>query len=144
MEFRDNEPIYLQIAGYVSDNILRQLWPPDDKIPSVRELAGELQVNPNTVMRTYEYLQNQGIVYNKRGIGFFVAPEAGQQVQQLRRARFLEQELPELFKTISLLDISLAELEQRYAQFKAEQPAPAAAPTLGPPATPISNGHENQ
>ncbi len=120
MEFRDNEAIYLQIAGYVSERILRQQWPPDQKIPSVRDLAGELQVNPNTVMRTYEFLQNQGVVYNKRGIGFFVAPDAGQKVQQYRRERFLQQELPEVFKTILLLDIGLEELQQRYAQFKTE------------------------
>lgn len=141
MEFRDNEAIYLQIAGYVSEKILRQQWPPEEKIPSVRDLAGELQVNPNTVMRTYEYLQNQGVVYNKRGIGFFVAPEAARQVQQLRRARFLQHELPEVFKTIFLLDISLEELQQRYADFKADllaQPAAASAST----ANPIS--HENQ
>ena len=138
MEFRDNEAIYLQIAGYVSENILRQQWPPDDKIPSVRDLAGELQVNPNTVMRTYEFLQNQGVLYNKRGIGFFVAPDAEAKVKQFRRARFLQQELPELFKTIFLLDISLEELEQRYTQFKAEQSAAlSTSPT-------ISNGHENQ
>nr|GFD52108.1 hypothetical protein [Tanacetum cinerariifolium] len=65
MEFTNNEAIYLQIAGYVGDNILRQQWPPDGKIPSVRDLAAELQVNPNTVMRTYDFLQNQGTVYNK-------------------------------------------------------------------------------
>ncbi|WP_051718946.1 GntR family transcriptional regulator [Hymenobacter sp. IS2118] len=138
MEFRDNEAIYLQIAGYVGEKILRQQWPPDDKIPSVRDLAGELQVNPNTVMRTYEFLQNQEVLYNKRGIGFFVAPDAGQKVKAFRRARFLQQELPELFKTIFLLDIGLDELQQRYAQFKAAQPAASS------PCTATLNGHENQ
>ena len=138
MEFRDNEAIYLQIAGYVSEKILRQQWPPDDKIPSVRDLAGELQVNPNTVMRTYEFLQNQGVLYNKRGIGLFVAPDAALNVKQFRRARFLQQELPELFKTIFLLDIGLEELQQRYAQFKAEQSVSFPTPNV------ISNGHENQ
>lgn len=137
MEFRDNEAIYLQIAGYVGEQILRRQWPPDEKIPSVRELAGELQVNPNTVMRTYDYLQNQGVIYNKRGIGFFVAPAAAGQVQQLRRARFLEQELPELFKAMRLLDISPDEIQQRFAQFQAAQPA-ASSPLIP------SNGHENQ
>ena len=121
MEFRENEAIYLQIAGYVSDNILRRRWPPDEKIPSVRDLAGELQVNPNTVMRTYEFLQNQGVLYNKRGIGFFVAPEAARQVQQLRKSRFLEQDLPEVFKTMLLLDLDFEEIKQRYDQFKTEQ-----------------------
>ena len=142
MEFRDNEAIYLQIAGYVSENILRGQWPPDEKIPSVRDLAGELQVNPNTVMRTYEFLQNQGVLYNKRGIGFFVAPDAGQKVTQFRRARFLDHELPELFKTIFLLDISLEELQQRYVDYKAQRLAQATPP---PSTINLStNGHDNQ
>ena len=131
MEFNDNEAIYLQIAGYVGDTILRGQWPPDGKIPSVRDLAAELQVNPNTVMRTYEFLQSQGAVYNKRGLGFFVAPEARQKVRDYRRERFLQQELPAFFNTISLLGIGLDELRQRYEQFQA---APA-APTL--------SAHEN-
>ena len=138
MVFKDNEAIYLQIAGYVGDNIARRLWLPDDKIASVRELAAELQVNPNTVMRTYDFLQSQGIVYNKRGIGFFVAADAEARVKQLRRTRFLEQELPEFFRTIQLLDIDLCEIEQRFAAFKAASPVPTTASAL------TSNGHENQ
>jgi GntR family transcriptional regulator len=118
MEFNDNEAIYLQIAGYVGENILRQQWPPDGKIPSVRDLAAELQVNPNTVMRTYELLQSQSVIYNKRGLGFFVAPDAGPRVQAYRRERFLQQELPAFFNTISLLGIGFEELSQRYEQFK--------------------------
>lgn len=129
MEFNENEAIYLQIAGYVGEHILRQQWPPDQKIPSVRDLAADLQVNPNTVMRTYEFLQAQGTVYNKRGIGFFVAPDAVQTVQAYRRERFLQQELPAFFNTISLLDIGFAELTQRYEQFKTEQAAPISLPT---------------
>ena len=123
MEFSDNEAIYLQIAGYVGERILRQQWPPDQKIPSVRDLAAELQVNPNTVMRTYEFLQNQGAVYNKRGLGFFVAPDAAAKVQAYRRERFLQHELPAFFNTISLLGIGLDELALRYEQFKAGQAA---------------------
>jgi len=124
MEFTANEAIYLQIAGYVGENILRQQWPPDGKIPSVRDLAAELQVNPNTVMRTYDLLQSQAVIYNKRGLGFFVAPDAEQRVLAYRRERFLQQELPTFFNTISLLGIGFEELSQRYEQFKA---APAAA-----------------
>jgi GntR family transcriptional regulator len=125
MDFNDSEAIYLQIAGYVGEHILRQQWLPDQKIPSVRDLAAELQVNPNTVMRTYEFLQSQGAVYNKRGLGFFVAPDAAQKVRDYRRERFLQQELPAFFNTISLLGIGLPELQQRYAQFQAAQAAPA-------------------
>ncbi|GAB3635731.1 GntR family transcriptional regulator [Hymenobacter arcticus] len=123
MEFSDNEAIYLQIASYVGEQVLRQQWPPDQKIPSVRELAAELQVNPNTVMRTYELLQTQGVVYNRRGLGLFVAPAGAEQVRAGRRERFLQHELPAFFNTISLLDIGLPELSQRYEAFKAAQAA---------------------
>ena len=129
MEFKDNEAIYLQIAGYVSELILRGKWPPDHRLPSVRELAGTLQVNPNTVMRTYELLQSQNVIYNKRGIGFFVAPAAIEQVQAARRERFLSQELPEVFGTMLLLGIGLPEVQRRYEEFKNAQPQPLSATT---------------
>ena len=125
MDFKDNEAIYLQIAGYVSELILRGKWPPDFKIPSVRELAADLQVNPNTVMRTYELLQSQEVLYNKRGIGFFVAPAAAEQVLAQRRARFLTQELPDVFATRRLLGIGLPEVQRRYEEFTQTQPISA-------------------
>ena len=125
MDFKDNEAIYLQIAGYVSELILRGKWPPDFKIPSVRELAADLQVNPNTVMRTYELLQSQEVLYNKRGIGFFVAPAAAEQVLAQRRERFLTQELPEVFATMRLLGIGLPEVQRRYEEFNQTQPISA-------------------
>ena len=125
MYFKDNEAIYLQIAGYVSELILRGKWPPDFKIPSVRELAADLQVNPNTVMRTYELLQSQAVLYNKRGIGFFVAPAAAEQVLAQRRARFLTQELPDVFTTMRLLGIGLPEVQRRYEEFNQTQPISA-------------------
>ena len=121
MDFKDNEAIYLQIAGYVSELSLRGKWPPDFKIPSVRELAADLQVNPNTVMRTYELLQSQEVLYNKRGIGFFVAPAAAEQVLAQRRARFLTQELPDVFATMRLLGIGLPEVQRRYEEFNQTQ-----------------------
>ncbi len=120
MEFKDNEAIYLQIAAFVCDNILIRKWPAEQKIPSVRDLAVELEVNPNTVMRSYEYLQNQQIVYNKRGLGLFVAPDGYDMVKQLRRENFLQQNLPRLFKEMYLLDISIAEIEKKFQDFKDE------------------------
>jgi DNA-binding transcriptional regulator YhcF (GntR family) len=130
MEFNENEAIYLQIAKYVSEHILRGQWPPDDKIPSVRELAGTLQVNPNTVMRTYEHLQTQQLIYNRRGIGFFVVPDGPQRVQEQRKAFFLSQELPAFFRTIHLLGVGLPEVQQRYEQFLADHlhSEPASSP----------------
>lgn len=120
MEFRDNEAIYLQIAAYISEHILLGKWPEEHKVPSVRELAVELQVNPNTVMRTYEFLQSQEVIYNKRGIGFFVAPAGEERIKVYRKERFLHQDLPVFFKNIFLLDISLNDIQKRYEQFKTE------------------------
>lgn len=120
MEFRNNEAIYLQIAAYVSEKILRGIWPPGEKILSVRDLAVELQVNPNTVMRTYEFLQSQEVIFNKRGIGFFVADDGIKKVKAYRKERFMQQDLPEFFRNIYLLDITLEDLQARYEKFKSE------------------------
>lgn len=121
MEFRENEAIYLQIAAYVGDNILLDKWLLNGKIPSVRELAVDLQVNPNTVMRSYEFLQGQEVIMNKRGIGFFVAETAKERIIAFRKERFLGQELPEFFRTLQFLDISIDEIKQRFETFKAEK-----------------------
>lgn len=120
MEFRENEAIYLQIAAYISEHILLAKWTKDEKIPSVRELAIQLEVNPNTVVRAYDYLQNKEVIYNKRGIGFYIADDANDKIKQYSRERFLSQELPELFRNMYLLDIKIDELEKRYEQFKSE------------------------
>ncbi len=123
MEFKENEAIYLQIAAFVCDQILMGKWPADQKIPSVRDMAVELEVNPNTVMRSYEFLQSQEIIYNKRGLGLFVAADGFAKVKAYRKEDFLQQNLPELFKNMYLLDISIEEISKRYAKFqKAQKP----------------------
>lgn len=120
MNFKDKEPIYIQIADFVTEHISLAKWLPEEKIPSVRDLAGDLQVNPNTVMRAYEYLQNQEIIFNKRGLGLFVNTNAVEIINGLRREKFLQQELPIFFKSLFLLDIDLEELKNRYVIFKRE------------------------
>ena len=117
MEFRDNEPIYQQIAAFIGQHILLGKWQADQKIPSVRDLAIELQVNLNTVLHAYEFLENQGVIYIKRGLGNFVAPDAQEKVKAYRRERFLQQELPVFFTNVFLLGISREEILQRYEQF---------------------------
>jgi GntR family transcriptional regulator len=124
MEFRDNEAIYLQIAAYVSENILLAKWPAEQKIPSVRDMAVELEVNPNTVMRSYEFLQNQGFIYNKRGLGLYVAPDGCDKIKAYRKERFMEQELPVFFRNIYMLDIEPEDLQQLYGKFKLENYKP--------------------
>ncbi len=118
MEFRENEAIYLQIADFVSTNVLLRKWKPEEKIPSVRDLAIELQVNLNTVMHAYEYLENQGIIFNKRGIGFFIGVKGFDKVMAIKKEKFLKQDLPQLFSNMFLLDIPAADIVSRYEQFR--------------------------
>jgi GntR family transcriptional regulator len=120
MEFRDNKAIYLQIAEYVCEHILLGKWKADEKVPSVRELAVEMEVNPNTVMRTYELLQNKNIINNKRGIGFFVDEAAIDNVRNYRKQQFIVDDLPVVFRNIYLLNIGFNELENQYKTFVKE------------------------
>ena len=120
MEFKDKQAIYLQIADYLCEQILLGKWPPGERIPSVRDLAGMLEVNPNTVMRTYDFLQNKEIIYNKRGIGYSADENALSKILSYRKERFLEIEMPEVFRTLHILNISMEELGARYDKFIAE------------------------
>jgi len=123
MEFKDNEAIYLQIAAFVCENILTGKWVAGQKILSVRDLAVELEVNPNTVMRSYEFLQGLEIIFNKRGLGLFVAEDGFEKVKAYRKQNFVEQNLPELFKNMYLLGISMEEIRLQYEGFLAKQQA---------------------
>ncbi|CAN5526670.1 GntR family transcriptional regulator [soil metagenome] len=121
MDFRDKQAIYLQIADYVCEKILLGQWPSGERIPSVRDLGVELEVNPHTVVRTYDFLQQKSIIFNKRGLGYFAADDAATYIKAYRRDQFFETELPVFFRTMYLLNIDLTEIEQRYDAFvKAE------------------------
>ena len=114
VEFTHPRAIYLQIGDHICDNILRRSWQDGDRIPSIRDLAIDVQVNPNTVTRTYAYLQEQGIIYNRRGIGYFVAERARDQARDLKRRSFIDRDLPQLFKTMDLLGLELSDLQPHY------------------------------
>ena len=120
MEFNDTQAIYLQIADYICEQILLEKWPTEERIPSVRDLAALMEVNPNTAMRSYEYLQQKEIIYNKRGIGYFASHQAPERIKAYRKERFLETELPDFFRTLYLLDISMEEIQERYQTFVKE------------------------
>jgi GntR family transcriptional regulator len=105
MEFNQNKPIYLQIADGILEKILSSELKEGDRILSVRELGAELGVNPNTVMRSYEKLTLDGIIYNQRGIGYFVADGARSAALENSRADFLENELPQILRRMELLGL---------------------------------------
>ncbi|MGA3012862.1 MAG: GntR family transcriptional regulator [Bacteroidales bacterium] len=120
MNFSDNQSIYLQITELVKERILLRTWKEDEKIPSVRDLAAELQVNPNTVMRAYDILQHEGVINNKRGLGNYVSKDAEEKILISRKERFLQSELPAFFRNLSLLNIGFDEMELLYKKFTEE------------------------
>ena len=119
MIFRDNLSIYQQIAERICDEILDNKFPPGERLPSIREYAALVEVNANTVVRSYEWLQQQEIIFNKRGIGYYVSPEGKHRIKEIRRKRFFSDELPLFFNRLSTLDISVAEIDAQYAEYLA-------------------------
>ncbi len=105
MDFHGDKPIYLQIADVFCDSILSGSLKADERIPSVREYGADIGVNPNTVMRVYEKLTADGIIYNKRGIGYFVSQEAREKILDTQRAEFLAKEVPAIRRRLELLGL---------------------------------------
>ncbi len=114
MDFQDKKAIYLQIADYVCEQILLNQWNESDKIPSIRDLAIELEVNPNTVMRTYAFLQDKNIIEMQRGVGYFVAEKARKFALEFKKEEFMTVDLPNIFKSMDLLSIDLDDIGQLY------------------------------
>jgi len=107
MEFKDKQAIYLQIADYVCDQILTGRFSAGDKMISIRDLAVKLEVNPNTILRAFEYLQQRGVIFNKRGIGYFVDETAQKIIRDMRQKKFFEHDLPEFINKIRMLGIDM-------------------------------------
>ncbi len=118
MDFKTNKPIYLQIVDFCFQKVLANEWIEEERIPSVRELGTLLQVNPNTAMRAFEYMQTEGIIYSKRGMGYYVAAGAGKLISALQKKDFFEETLPETFKAMEILNISIDEVVERYNKQK--------------------------
>lgn len=114
MEFKNNKAIYIQISDTLCDSILSGKYLPGNRIPSVREYAAEVEVNANTVMRAYDSLEQQGIIYNKRGIGFFISDNASALIKELRRKEFFDDEIEYFFNRLHSLEITPEELKTLY------------------------------
>ncbi len=117
MEFRDNQAIYIQIAEYVCEQILLKKWKPGEKIISIRELAIAIEVNPNTVQRAYDILQQNNIITNKRGVGYFTEEDTVENILTFRKEQFMENELPVFLRNMYLLKIDIKEIKTQYEQF---------------------------
>lgn len=114
MDFDNGKPIYLQIVEFFYENILLRQWQEGERIPSVREIAVMIEVNPNTAMRAFAHLQEQDVIHNKRGIGYFVSENGYEKVLDIKRTAFKEDTLPDVFKTMALLNVTFEEVQASY------------------------------
>lgn len=112
MEFSKDKAIYVQIAERLMDGILSGRFQEGGRLPSVREVAADVEVNVNTVVRSYEWLEQLGVVYQKRGLGFFASGGARDNIITHRREVFFNQKLPLLTAEMRKLSISWDEVIQ--------------------------------
>jgi DNA-binding transcriptional regulator YhcF (GntR family) len=115
MIFTNDKAIYIQMADRLCDEILSGVYKDDDRIPSVREYAVLLEVNTNTAVKAYDELARANIIYNKRGLGYFVTKGAKKQILKERKNEFMKERLPELFRQMQLLGITLEDVKSEYA-----------------------------
>ena len=120
MEFQNLKSIFLQIADNITDKVVSGEFQAGEKIPSVREFASEMGVNPNTIMRTYSELQAMNIIENKRGIGYFVNPEAQKVILESKKLEFFDEILPEFLRQAEVLGITTAELKKHLVTTNSE------------------------
>jgi len=120
MEFNQPKGIYQQIADQVRDRIAGGEWITGDRIPSVREMAVSLGVNPNTVTRSYQTLLENEIIENRRGIGYFVAEKARERIMEEMKKKFIGDELPRMFKVMRKMGMDIKELTALYQSFNLE------------------------
>jgi len=111
IEFKSTKSIYLQIADNLVERMMDGTHPPGYKIPSVREYAATMGVNPNTILRTYNDLQMRQIIENKRGIGYYVASDAQDKISLWKKEEFFQNELPGLIKQMTMLGITYGDLK---------------------------------
>ena len=118
MTFNNDKAIYLQLADRLCDEILDGQYQEDARIPSVREYAVLLQVNTNTAMKAYDQLARDEVIFNKRGLGYFVSPGARQRILDVRKREFMEETLPGLFRSMRLLGISIDDIASEWEKSK--------------------------
>ena len=89
-----NQPIYARVFDHICIQVMNGNLNEGERAPSVRELAVNWEINPNTVMRAYTLLAEAGVIVNRRGVGFFIAPDAAQKALAKQRHEFIAADLP--------------------------------------------------
>jgi len=130
MNFKPNYPIYLQVADFISEKVLKEEWRNGDKLPALKDLAVTTSVNPNTVIKGLGYLVDNNILTAQRGVGYFLTEDARAITLELKRRQFIEEVLPEVFSSMDLLGLGLYELTRIYEERRqVAQAVPAGSAT---------------
>lgn len=112
IDFKSTKGIFQQIADNLCNQILEGKLPPGERVPSVRDLAGEYEVNRNTLLRTYAILEEAGVITNKRGIGFFVSENAIDLIRENEKKEFFNTYLPDFMQKVQLLKLTEADMSE--------------------------------
>jgi len=115
MRFNSERPIFAQIAELLEARVIEGSLGPGDRLPSARELAASLEVNPNTASRALQTLADEGVARCERGTGYFVSESGPDVAKAERRKSFFEVELPALFRRMVELGIGIDEVAKSYA-----------------------------
>ena len=107
LNYRDSRPIYEQIKDGLRRLIITGAMQPDEKLPSVRALAGQLAINPNTIQRAYAELENEGYIYSVPGKGSFASARSG---TEDTRTQELKAKFREMAAELRFLGVTEAEL----------------------------------
>lgn len=118
MIFKEGQPIYVQIAERLCDEVLAGTYEPDSRVPGVREYSALLEVNVNTTVKSYDLLAQRGILYVKRGMGYYVSSDAQAQILKARRTDFHQHMLPTLFLQMRQLGVSIDEVVAAWKTFE--------------------------
>jgi DNA-binding transcriptional regulator YhcF (GntR family) len=116
MNYKPNYPIYLQVADFICERVLKDAWHNGDKLPALKDLAVTTSVNPNTVIKALGYLVDNDILTTQRGVGYFLTENARAITLDLKRKQFREEVLPEVFASMELLGLGIDDLTRIYGE----------------------------
>ncbi len=118
MNFSPSYPIYRQVADFICEKVLTEVWRDGERLPAVKELAVLTSVNPNTVIKALTWLQDNDVLTTRRGIGYFLTQGAASRTLALKRREFIEEDLPGVFDSMMLLGLDLEELAALYQKHR--------------------------
>ena len=123
MIYHNERAIFVRIAERICDDILSGKYAEEGRVPSVRELAAEYEVNTNTALRAFDILQRDGILAQQRGIGMLVERGARRRIRAARKKDFLEQDMPDFFRRLRLLGMNIDDVVKAWqaAELEASQ-----------------------